>query len=535
MSFSLLAERWIPVRRLHTGRVRIRPAEIASEIDSDPVIGLEWPRPDFRGACLEFLIGLLATACPPRDPRDWLNRYRKPPSAGILDQAFAPISDAFVLDGDGPKFMQDFEPGRQPLASLLIDEPAENAEEDNRDLIVKRGRVKKLCRPAAAMALYTLQTYAPQGGQGNFVSLRGGGPLTTLAIPPLPDPITLWHLVWANVPTCEHLSAPQITSLFPWLPSNSLSNSPSGIETHPAFAFWAMPRRIQLEFSENLENHTCDLLGWTDKKLACGWRQTPHGNKYEAIEHTLSPYYRKTPKTLQWLAVRARPERLGYHNWLGLLFADATKTQKPAECIFEFQTHRLRNIIPSEAAAGWRLLCFGYAMEKAKLLEFVEGEMPVLLPAEPGAASEAARILAELIAGAHEAARLLEFAVRLAIFPKGAKIGKKGSGTLLLSSVRERFWDRTTDDFIRAANAVARGSEPDPIRIEFLRGLAREARRIFNEAAPIEGIGAGQPQRIAGAARTLDFALRGYGKAGAALFTELRLTPDAKSKKRKAA
>ena len=36
------------------------------------IIAIDWPRPDFRMATLELLIGLLATACPPRDHDAWL-------------------------------------------------------------------------------------------------------------------------------------------------------------------------------------------------------------------------------------------------------------------------------------------------------------------------------------------------------------------------------------------------------------------------------------------------------------------------------
>ena len=68
-------------------------------------------------------------------------------------------------------------------------------------LLVKRGGAPVLSRAAAAMALFTLQTYAPSGGAGHRTGFRGGGPLTTLALPGPPpgEPPTLWHLLWANV------------------------------------------------------------------------------------------------------------------------------------------------------------------------------------------------------------------------------------------------------------------------------------------------------------------------------------------------
>jgi CRISPR system Cascade subunit CasA len=183
----------------------VSPSGVAATAH-DPVVALDWPRPDFRLACTEFLIGLLATACPPEDHYAWRESYRAPPDAATLQAAFSPLTHAFVLDGDGPRFMQDFADFRaepNDVGTLLIEAPGENTTKRNTDLMVRRGRVGVLSRAAAAMALFTLQTYAPSGGAGNRVSLRGGGPLTTLALPPrrLGDAETvLWHSLW---PMCR--------------------------------------------------------------------------------------------------------------------------------------------------------------------------------------------------------------------------------------------------------------------------------------------------------------------------------------------
>ena len=101
----------------------------------------------------------------------------------MLAERFAQVRDAFVLDGAGPRFMQDREElvgGVVPISGLLIDSPGANTIKNNVDLFVKRGRVTTLSRAAAAMSLFALQTFAPSGGAGHRTSLRGGGPLTTL-------------------------------------------------------------------------------------------------------------------------------------------------------------------------------------------------------------------------------------------------------------------------------------------------------------------------------------------------------------------
>jgi len=107
----LLSDAWLPVRRASGSTHTIRPCDVTDGIDSnDPIVALDWPRPDFQLASLEFLIGLLATACPPTDDDDgWFEWWERPPKSEVLQAAFLPLAHAFVLDGDGPRFMQDFE------------------------------------------------------------------------------------------------------------------------------------------------------------------------------------------------------------------------------------------------------------------------------------------------------------------------------------------------------------------------------------------------------------------------------------------
>ena len=62
------------------------------------------------------------------------------------------------------------------------------------------------------------------------------------------------------------------------------------------------------------------------------------------------------------------------------------------------------------------------------------------------------------------------------------------------------------------------------VRKAWLRDLARAARTLFAEAAPIDATGADRrPDRIAGAAKNLNFALSGHGKDGESLLRALGL------------
>ncbi len=70
---------------------------------------LAFSRPDFNGALIQFLIGLVQTTMPPTDERAWKNVLMNPPSPKVLKNAFEKVAHAFDLDGNGARFMQDYE------------------------------------------------------------------------------------------------------------------------------------------------------------------------------------------------------------------------------------------------------------------------------------------------------------------------------------------------------------------------------------------------------------------------------------------
>src|SRR5579883_1330268 len=221
-AFNLLTSPWLPVRRAKRTQIEwISPAQVAEPQDGPPA-AFAWPRPDFDLAAHEFMIGLLAVTFPPQSAEDWKQRFLSPPSCQELAAAFAPYKDAFFLDGDGPRFLQDHDelkPDPSPVEALLIDAPGANTIKLNKDLLVKRGGVRILSRAAAAMALYTLQQFAPSSGRGYRTSLRGGGPLVTLALPDggQTSRPTLWQRLWLNTPAGLALNPSEKSRAFPWL------------------------------------------------------------------------------------------------------------------------------------------------------------------------------------------------------------------------------------------------------------------------------------------------------------------------------
>jgi CRISPR system Cascade subunit CasA len=537
MPFSLVNDPWLPVRRAGSGAAIIRPSQLTENIAADPVIAIDWPRADFRLASLEFLIGLLAIACPPTGRRDWPKLYHSPPSPAALEAAFAPLAFAFELDGDGPCFMQDFEDlvaGENDVANLLIEAPGEQTLKKNTDLLNKRGQVTRLSRASAAMALFTLQTYAPAGGAGNRTGLRGGGPLTTLVIPPGPAPLPLWHLLWANVPTGQPATLTELPHILPWLAKTKTSENDKKVA--PAtqgdrLAFWGVPRRIRLDFSSAEPGETCGLTGMVDSIVVRSWRQRPNGANYEVFEHPLSPYYKPKPKEQLSLPVHPQPGGIGYKDFLGLLFApaEAAETLKPASTITTYRVDRME-AAKREQDVRWRILAAGFDMDNMKARGFVETELPVIDVADADRRALYDESVSMLIKGADEVAGLLRKAVRDALFSEGAKPDIKAG---LFNNLRAQFWQETEFTFYHESGRAASGTPRQEGSSTFLQSLRQTALRLFDEAAPITA--SDHPARVARSAKWLGLALSGYGNAGRALFEALGLEARETKPKRKSA
>lgn len=528
MAYSLITEPWIPVRRRVSGLNWIRPAQIVESLNTDPVMEIAWPRADFCLASKEFLIALFAVACPPANADDWHERNDSPPDVAALDAAFAPLKDVFHLDGDGPRFMQDFEPlPAEPneASTLLIESPGEQSIKKNVDLFNKRGKVNRLSRAAAAMALYTLQTYAPAGGAGNRTGLRGGGPLTTLAIPS-GEP-TLWQVIWANVPYGAPAPKADWPHIFPWLTKTITSDNSRTVSPKTdddLLAFWGTPRRIRLVFEKNTDNNTCDLTDQADDVMVTGWVQRPNGANYvsEAFKHPLTPRYRPKPKEAISLPVHPQPAGIGYRDLLGILFRSEDASAEPAATISTYAEDRLEN-----KKDKWRILAAGFDMDNMKARGFVEADLPTF---GGGSAPNRIHALTCLILGAETMESILRIAVRMALFSEGAKPDVSAS---LFSTLRAQFWAESEGAFYNAAEQIAQGAEQDDVARGFLKAVHKLCARLFDANAPI--VSSDHPERVAQAAGFLMSALKGYGKSGKALFTALNLEMPAQAKKRKTA
>lgn len=540
-SFNLITTAWIPLVRSSGSREVVRPADLTLGIETDPFVDIDWPRPDLRCATLEFLIGLLALACPPREIDDWIERWEVPPSVSDLEAALTPLRDAFAFDGDGPRAYQDFEDlAAEPnsVEALLIESPGAQTVRNNAALLVKPGRIGVLSRASAAGALMTLQTMAPAGGAGIRTSLRGGGPLTTLVVPS--GRASLWHRLWANVPAggeaAERASLPRV---FPWLVPTRVSgkdgHTTTPVDVDELQMFFGMPRRVRLDFEPNVERVACDLSGEIDDVIVRTYRTRPHGTNYDAWggRHPLTPHYRSKPGDPVLYPVHGQSGRMGYRQWVAMLYGDAEKTRAPAACVSLFMAQRIWALGPGER--DFRLVAAGYDMDNMKARAFVEAETPEIVAPE-GDVEGIAEKARGLVKAASVAAVCLNQALKLALYGDGAEVGNDKTP---VASARERFWADTNDSFFDVLNAVAAGvadadavaGEPPYARV-WQRVLRTAALSVFDDTAPMSDATSNDVKRVIDGRRFLVGALTGYGKQGKEFLASLKLPlPETKARK----
>ena len=501
-SYDLLAERWLPVRYADGHTADIAPHELAETAgEHGPPVDLAWPRPDFNGATVQLLIGLVQTTMAPRSRREWRRLFDAPPLSDEVEGAFRTVAPAFrlTLDERGGGFMQDPEDldakEANPAAWLLIGAPLDNTIKTNKDHFTHALDDLTLSLAEAAAALYTRQTFEPGVGAGYRKSVRGGGPLSTL-----PIGRTLWQTIWLSVLGPDDLAAlgephgrpspggvpsdEWLAAVFPWLRDRPLT---SGLDepltredVDPLHAFWGMPNRVRLRIEGADDPRTARVTGFV---------AVPRGANYDGSwEHPLSPY--STTKENALVAQKGNGDRLSYKHWVGLatnrgaerpaLVVRALARRAPHGWMFEGRPDPTR---PSETVPrldALRLWAYGFDMDNAKARMWVESrQIPVLL-ADPDVAPDAQEAFEETAAQLVEAADVLALELRSAL--RDAVLGRaklergrlrsvdvpkplaSATGSVLDQATR-RFWTDSEPLFLEALDharrAAGRGPDPD--------------------------------------------------------------------------
>ena len=418
---NLIKTPWIKVRRLSGVEERIRPAQIASGGEADPVADILAPRPDFRGALYQFLIGLLQTTFAPGEIDDWKEHWDTPPTAEKLDKVFDAYAPAFELDGKEAAFMQDFKPAdlsdseQKNIGALLIDTPGEKSVKENKDHFIKRDAVNALCPCCAAVALFTLQINAPSGGAGHRVSLRGGGPLTTLLIPAQGHD-TLWHNLWLNILPIDSFKQDalakkheNLAATLPWLGVTRISAGKPAEETtpqdvDPLQAYWSMPRRIRLDFAHP-QSGSCDVCGESGDYLISQYQTKNYGTNYGGQWlHPLTPYRFETLP----ISAKGSKARNGYRHWGSMILGGEKPEPVAAQVIANYHIQKFHKL--NKMAA--RVWAFGFDMDNMKAECWYESTLPFVTHANGQIALQ--KKVQPLLEVAEEAAKLLNGAVRSA-------------------------------------------------------------------------------------------------------------------------
>ena len=499
---NLLNDPWIPVnRRGSQRRELIRPYEITDRIDIEPYHSLDATRPDFNGSILQFLIGIVQTVMTPRDEVEWVNSFRNPPSREELFDMMQKEVKYFELEGDGISFMQEThiqEPICKPIASLLIDSPGANTVEMNTDHFVKRNSVEGMCDACVAAALFTLNTNAPSGGAGIRTSLRGGGPLTVVAIPDGYDEAydTLWHMVWLNILVKKDLertncnsSLDSVEDRYPWAGDIRVSKG-SGTEMttkhmHPVQTYWGMPRRIRLNLS-GCKPGICDVCGAQKDILYRDYESRPYGLNYgEGILHPLSPYY--SDKNGLKLPIHPQPGGFTYRHWPRYIASNNSENPRPIT--LQVLDRRLRDLKKVRIECGVRMKVFGYDMDNMKARCWYESTMPYWLVPEDirDELVEHANRLAE---AASSIAKNTSSAVKEAWFNPRNKV--RGD----FSYLENEFWATTESEYydrIHALQTVLDSEDGDyqVIYENWMSHLNRVSLRIFDHYAQQVSLDAG--------------------------------------------
>ena len=474
---NLIRDKWIEVARRSGKRERIAPLQLTVDAE-DPVIDVLAPRPDFRGAFYQFLIALLQTACAPEDLGEWKERWEEPLSADQLQQVLEPYLASFELDGEGPAFMQDYDLAEtEPIciAGLLIDAPGEKTAKDNNDHFIHQGGVKRVCPSCAATALLTLQINAPAGGAGHRVSVRGGGPLTTLRIPQDAG-ATLWHKLWMNVLPQNELpydENPKLSDVLPWMAPTRTSEPKSGVDTtpetvHPLQAYWSMPRRIRLDFAD-VAVGVCDLCGEPSDRLLQQYRTRNYGVNYTGVWlHPLTPYSYDPKSENVPLPIKGQKGGIGYRHWLGLTLGNEARQPEAARVVGYFT--RCSDHLP-EAAREARLWCFGYDMDNMKARCWYDSTLP-LHAVPPESVDDLVRVVKALLDVASEAASLLHKQVKAAWFKRPADAGSE-------PEVQLSFWQASEAQFYELLDKVVKTNlKDDALLVPLYRAWLLAVQRV---------------------------------------------------------
>lgn len=476
---NLLKDPWLPIIRKNGAKEKIAIHQLLDSYKENPVMELEAPRPDFKNALYQLIIGIVQVSAMPEKERKWKALFEEPYSMEDFSERVLKYEECFEIDSEGPAFMQDFDLPegfkKESLKNLFINLPA-NEHYMPVNKTFNKSEPKKIGVYWAAIALYTLQTFAPGGGRGHKAGIRGGGPLSVLVMPK--GESTLWAKIWTNIVSGEFISTlsgnqdkVDMIDIFPWMKKTE-GSAVYPEQCHPFQMYFGMPRRIRFVFGGEA---VCDISGEHIERSVIGYKTRHSGNDYKgAWIHPLTPY--KPPNEEgDILSIKPKVGGIGYRHWLSLALEKEETIRSKTVSLFDESSRRdiARNI-------GTQIWACGYAMEKMKSECWYESTMP-LYPLNPKDATKVAKFIGGLVKQAQEISSSLRFAVKSAWFgsPKDAK-GDMGF-------LDTAFWQNTESAFYSILDHLVNDLDNDEFKNNLVDKwgliLKKEVENIFDSSA----------------------------------------------------
>lgn len=515
--FNLLFDPWIPVIRTNQNE----PKHIAAyEIVKKDILSLDAPRADFNAALTQFLIGLLQTVCAPENPRAWRNLFNQPPSEDDLKNRFEDIKDAFYLDGDSYRFMQDKsirENGN--IANILKLIPSivgENTIEKNQDFFVKSSQISKSSIPNLILGLYLYQNYclSETGGRDgrHHGSLRGRNTVTVYISK---ESGNLWENLWLNIIQNNSfkklINSELPASCFEWMNDQPNDKQKTDSDMTLNDIYWSMPRRVWINFSD-LNDGICDFNNQITKIIGNIYIKE-NGIEYKTkyIKHPLIPYFKNDDG---FHPIKIGHEGINYGDWFSILRSD-TASQNLLE-------HAGRRNLDGV----FKIFVCGYLShsQQAKTLCWYQTKLPLfIMPCEEKDRKE---IESEIIKYIRASTMIgsskdgyLSAAIRMAWFgydyyveqdkkknKKPDPFYNKAAKSLYNhpTEISKCFWDNTESKFYDlmerlycdADRNMLTDEKKAEFRQEWYEHIKRETKSLFDRWAFVTGI-QNNPQRIA--------------------------------------
>lgn len=510
---NLIADSWLPVSDL-TGTRRKEKLSLVEIVNAE-VGDISAPRADFRGAIYQLLIGLLQASFAPANRKEWVRYWQSPPDQKVLHEALVPFHSAFeIVNIDGAAFMQDYDlqgAEKKAIDGLLIDAPGAKTIKDNKDHFHKRSTFDAMSAYWAAIALFTLQINAPSGGVGHRVSLRGGGPLTTLLLPPaLATTSSLWHRLWINVLPVDYISEKlqgdqslqDLEFQFPWMVNTRTSEKKGGdtlpLHCHPLQCFWSMPRRIRLHVLE--ESGQCALTGEDCDSIVRTFETKNYGVNYAGPWiHPLTPYIHEDGNVPN--SLKAQPGGIKYRHWLGIALnsKDGKYNRAPATVVTHYHESKRDWIAEAsgfdEADHSPRLWVFGYDMDNMKARCWYDSIMP-LYSCEIEIQNDISATVEPMVTAAVEVNRILRSALKSAWFnrPKDVKGDMSFVDANFWSATEPMFFQSIQEQITSVRNGQMRGDKE--VNIAWLKTITKTAYDLFDQFALTQAEGGKNMQRI---------------------------------------